>query len=144
MNGQVLENPMPSPFRASGIVLVLLLAASLSFFVPPLFMLASVVAAVSLWIVVRYPIASLGLVLAFMPIDFMAIAVGKFFGLPHMTLVSVCTKEIPLLLIVVILWRRNGFKPTTPDWWLLACLVLAFVRTLFDGTLFGLWTDLNF
>jgi len=96
------------------------------------------------WFATRRPITVLGLVLAFMPIDFMLIAVGKFFGLPHMTLVSVCTKEIPLLLIAAVLWRRNGFKPTASDWWLLACLAFALVRTLFDGTLFALWTDFNF
>jgi hypothetical protein len=147
MNGQVLENPLVSPFRAfraSGVVFLLLLAASVSFFVSPLLVIAALGAAAALWIVVRYPMNSLGLVLAFMPIDFMAIALGKFFGLPYMTLVSVCTKEIPLVLIAAILWWRNGFKPTAPDWWLLACLALAFVRTLFAGTMFSLWTDLNF
>lgn len=148
MNGHVLENPLVSTsgaFRVSGVVFILLLAAWLLFFGSPLLVLVLLVPVVALLrVVVRYPTAALGLVLAFMPIDFMVIALGKFFGLPHMTLVSVCTKEVPLLLIAAVLWRRNGFKPTAPDWWLLACLALATVRTLFDGTLFALWTDFNF
>jgi hypothetical protein len=88
--------------------------------------------------------STLGAVLAFMPFDFMAIALGKFFGLPHMTLVSVCSKEGPLLLLAFILWRRNGFKPVAPDWLLLACFTFAVIRTVLDGTPAGLWTDFNF
>jgi len=144
MNGQVLENPMMSPFRASCVVFVLILAAALSIFVSPVLALAPLVAGVLLWAIFRHPTAALGAVLAFMPFDFMAIALGKFFGLPHMTLVSVCSKEVPLLLLMALLWRRNGFKPTAPDWWLLGCLLLACVRTLLDGSLVALWTDFSF
>lgn len=144
MNGQALENPMVSPFRASCVVFVLILAASLSIFASPLLVLVPFVAAVLLWAIFRHPTAALGAVLAFLPLDFMAIALGKFFGLPHMTLVSVCSKEIPLLLLAALLWRRNGFKPTTPDWWLLGCFSLACLRTLLDGTLVAWWTDFNF
>jgi len=138
------ENPFASAFRTSSAVLVLILAALLSFFVPPLLVLVPLAAAALLCLAFYHPISALGAVLAFMPFDFMAIALGKFFGLPHMTLVSVCSKEIPLLLIAALLWRRNGFKPAAPDWFLLACLSFAGVRTLFDGTLVGLVTDLNF
>lgn len=144
MDSQALQHPMVSPLRTSCLVFVLILTALSSIFATPLLVLVPVGAAVLLWASVRHPIAALGVVLAFMPIDFMAIALGKFFGLPHMTLVSVCTKEIPLVLLAILLLRRNGFTPTAPDWWLFACLFLAFIRTLFDGTLFALWTDFNF
>src|SRR5713226_7268320 len=135
MNGHSLVNPFASAFRNSCVVLVLILAACLSIFVPPLLMLVPFVAAVLLWAIIRHPVTALGAVLAFMPLDFMAIALGKFAALPHMTLVSVCSKEIPLLLLAALLWRRNGFKPAAPDWFLLACFSLASVRTVFDGTL---------
>lgn len=144
MKTELLKNPFAGAFRTSSGAFLLILAASLSVFVSPLLVLATLVAAVLLWAIVRHPVAALGAVVAFMPIDFMAIALGKFFGLPHMTLASACTKEIPLLVLTALLWRRNGFKPTAPDWWVLACLSLATVRTIFDGTVVALWTDLNF
>ena len=138
------ENPYTSSFRASGVAFVLILAASLSLIVSPLLVLATLGAAVFLWTIVRRPTTVLGVVLAFMPLDFMAIALGKFFNLPHMTLVSLCTKEIPLFLLAVVLLRRNGFRPTSPDWWLLGSFFIACVRTLFGGTWVALWTDFNF
>ena len=146
MNGQSLENPFASAFWASSAVLALLLAASLFIFVPRALMLLlfPLAGAALIWVVFRWPMSALGAVLAFMPIDFMVIALGKFFGLPHMTVVSVCDKEVPLLLLAVILWQRNGFKPAAPDWFLLASLAIAAVHTVFDGTLVGLWTDFNF
>ncbi len=85
-----------------------------------------------------------GAVLAFIPVDFMAIALGKFFGLPHMTLVSACDKEIVLLLLTYLLWRRNRFKCTVPDWFLLVCFALAAIRTAFSGTLVGLASGFDF
>ncbi|HEY4816233.1 MAG TPA: O-antigen ligase family protein [Candidatus Acidoferrum sp.] len=102
------------------------------------------VGAAALWLVLKFPVTVLGLVLAFMPFDFMTIALGKFFGLPHMTLVSVFDKEGLLLLVGILLWRRNGFKISTPDWFLLAFFVLALVRTFFSGTLLNLAADLGF
>jgi hypothetical protein len=97
-----------------------------------------------LWAIFRYPVTVLGALLAFMPLDYMAIELGKFAGFPDMTLVSAGTKEIPLLLLTVVLWRRNGFRFATPDWLLLTCFALAAVRTIFDGTLTGLAIDFNF
>jgi hypothetical protein len=138
------ENPYSSSLRVSGLAFVLILAASLSLIVSPLLVLATLAAAVFLWAIVRRPTTVLGVVLAFMPLDFMAIALGKFFNLPHMTLVSLCTKEIPLFLLAAVLLRRNGFHPTAPDCWLFGCFSIACVRTLFGGTWFALWTDFNF
>jgi hypothetical protein len=139
-----LENSLGTAFRNSSVVFILLLAASLCLLVSPLLVLVTIVAGVLLWMICRHPTTALGAVLAFMPIDFMMVAVGKFFGFPHMTLVSVCSKEIPLLLIAAFLWRRNGLKSTAPDWLLLGCFSLATLRTIFDGSLLALWTDFNF
>lgn len=145
MNNQSLENPFASAFRTSGALLALLLAASLFVFMPAAMLLLIPLAVAALvWLVFRWPVSALGAVLAFMPIDFMVIALGKFFGLPYMTVVSVCDKEIPLLLLAAILWQRNGFKPTAPDWFLLASLAIAALHTVFAGTVVGLWTDFNF
>jgi hypothetical protein len=145
MNDQLLENPFASAFRTSSVILALVVAASLFIFMPSLMLILFPLAGAALvWVVFRWPVSTLGAVLAFIPIDFMAIALGKFFGLPYMTLVSACDKEVPLLLIAFILWRRNGFTFATPDWFLLACLALASVHTALDGTWVGLWTDFNF
>ena len=75
--------------------------------------------------VFHYPVTTLGAILAFIPVDYMAIELGKFFGLPHMTVVSVFDKEVPLLLIALILWRRNGVKPLAPDWFVFGCFHVA-------------------
>jgi hypothetical protein len=61
-----------------------------------------------------------------------------------MTLISACDKEVILLLLAYLLWRQNGFKAATPDWFLLAFVVLATIRTAFDGTLVGFVTDCAF
>jgi hypothetical protein len=144
VNGQSLENPFTQSFRISGAILILMVAVSLCFVVPPLMVIAPFAGATLLWVVFHYPVTTLGAILAFIPVDYMAIELGKFFGLPHMTVVSVFDKEVPLLLIALVLWRRNGFKPLAPDWFLLGCFAIAAVHTVFDGTLFALWTDFNF
>jgi hypothetical protein len=144
MNGQSLENPFNRSFIISGAIFVFIFAASLSFVVSPLMVLVPFAVAALLWVVFQYPITTLGAVLAFIPVDYLAIELGKFFGLPYMTVVSVCDKEVPLLLLVFILGWRNGFKPLAPDWFLLACFTIAVVHTVFDGTLVGLWIDFNF
>lgn len=126
-------------------MLALLLAVSLFIFVPKLTLLLIPLAGAALiWLVFRWPVSALGAVLAFMPIDFMVIAMGKFLGLPYMTVVSVCDKEVPLLLLAIILWRRNGVILGAPDWFLLASLAIAALHTVFGGTVVGLWTDFNF
>src|ERR1700690_1599004 len=144
MSDHALDSAFVLPLRVGVVCFVFLLAVFLCIFVSPLAVFAPLAAVVLLWVPFRNPVTTLGAVLAFMPIDFMAIALGKFFGLPHMTLVSVCDKELILILLGFILWRKNGFKPTTPDWLLLACFALASIRTVFGGTVVGLWTDFNF
>jgi hypothetical protein len=124
--------------------LILTLTALLCIFVSPVAVLATLAGAAFVWMPVRHPVSTLGLVLAFVSIDFMAIAFGKFFGLPQMTLVSILDKEVALLLLAIILWQRNGFKPVAPDWFLLACFFLALLRTVLGGTLGGFALDLDF
>jgi O-antigen ligase/polysaccharide polymerase Wzy-like membrane protein len=144
MRVRQLENSFGTAFRNSSVVFILLLAASLCLFVSPPLVLAPIVTGVLLWIISRHPTSVLGVALAFMPLDFMAIAVGKFYGLPHMTLVSVCDKELILILLAFLLWRRNGFTPSAPDWFLLACLSLTILQTAFAGTLTSLALDIAF
>jgi len=144
MGVQQVQKSLGAAFRNSSVVFFVLLAATLCIFVSPLLVLAPVVAAALLWAVFRYPTTALGAILAFIPLDFMAIALGKLFGLPHMTVVSVCTKEVPLLLLGALLWRRNGFEAIAPDWLLLLSFIVACVRTAFSGSLVALWTDFNF
>jgi len=144
MNGQLLKDQFVPALQTSIAVCILTIAALLSIFVSPLLVLVPLVGAAALWFVLSYPVNALGVVLAFMPFEFMAIALGKFFGLPHMTLVSAFDKEIVLLVIAFLLWRQNGFKPTVPDWILLGCFMVAVVRTAFGGTLAGLVLDFAF
>ena len=146
MSSQTLANPFYSSFRAAAVVCVCTLAAFLGCFSPKILILfvAMVFTAFVLWMVFTHPVSVVGIVLAFMPFDFMVIALGKFFGLPHMTLVSAGDKEIILLLLAFVLWRQNGFKFATPDLFLIACLMLAVIRTAFDGILVGLVTDFAF
>jgi hypothetical protein len=144
MNAQLLENPSAQAFQIAAAVCILALAGLLSIFVSPLMVFVPFVGGALLWLVLKFPMTLLGLVVAFMPVDFMAIALGKFFGLPHMTLVSVFDKEALLLLLAFLLWRRNGFKMAAPDWFLLAFFALALIRTFFGGTLLNLAADLGF
>src|SRR5712671_6151213 len=142
LNGTL--SPALSGLQISIAVCILALAGLLSVFLSPLMVFVPFVGAAALWLVLSFPMTLLGLILAFMPFDFMAIALGKFFGLPHMTLVSVFDKEIPLLLLAFLLWRRNGFKMSTPDWFISACFLLALMRTLIGGSLTNLSAELGF
>jgi len=144
VNGQPLENPLGSAIRTSSLVFVLILAATSALFVPPLAVVAAFLGVALLWLMFRYPTSVLGTLLAFMPIDYMAIECGKFFGIHGMSVVSACTKEVSLVLLLLILWRRNGFRPAAPDWFLLALFTLAIVRTVFDGEFLTLGIDFLF
>src|ERR1700738_82578 len=119
VSAQSIERHSDSGFRISIIVSVLALGALLTVFVPVFLVVCVFLGGASIWMVFTRPVSVLGAVLAFMPLDFMAIALGKFFGFPHMTLVSVIDKEVLLLLLAFLLWRRNGYKPAAPDWFLL-------------------------
>lgn len=144
MNGQSIQNPFASAFQASSAALALMLVASLCFFFPPVIVLVPLAGATFLWVIFRHPMGILGVVLAFMPIDYLAIELGKFFRVPGMMLISACTKEIPLCLLTFVLWRRNRFKPLMPDWFLLAFCAIAALYTVFQGSWAALAIDLNF
>lgn len=144
MNGHSLENPFASAFRTSCLLLALIFLAFLSIFVPPLILLGGLAGVMWLWVIARFPITVTGTLLAFMPVDYMAIEFGKVFGIPSMTVVSACTKEVSLLLLICALWWRNGFKPTVPDWFLFGFFAIAAIRTALGGTLVGLATDTQF
>jgi hypothetical protein len=139
-----LGNPFWPAFRTSSGVLLLILAAISAFFVSPLIAPAVLLAVALLGVIFRHPIGVLGALLAFMPVDYMIIELGKFFGLPYMTLVSASTKEIPLLLLLFVLWRRNGFRPVAADWFMLALVTIASIRSVFDGMLVSWIGDFQF
>jgi hypothetical protein len=144
MNGQVVHNPFTPAFRASTAVFGFFVVASFCLVIPAFNILAALMGVAFLWVVIRHPIFVLGALLAFMPFDYLAIELGKFLGLPHMTLVSACTKEVPLLLLILVLWWRNGFKSVAADWFLLACLLIATMRTVFDGSWAAFAIDFSF
>jgi hypothetical protein len=144
MSHQLLENPFVWAFRTSVVVSTVILAAALALLTSSLILPGLLISVGGLWVVFNYPVNALGIALAYIPFDFMVIALGKFLGFTHMTVISVLDKEVLLLLLAVILWRRNGFKPVAPDWFLLACFLLALARTLLGGTLSGLALDLEF
>ena len=137
------ENSFASAFGISSLVFVLVLAVflhvlgvSLAIFVPLLG------AAVLLWIVVQHPIGALGGFLAFMSVFPMAVILGEYFGPPTIAWASACSRVV-LVVLICILWRRNGLNLTTPDWFALACVALALVRLVFGGTLISLLGDFN-
>jgi hypothetical protein len=141
MNGASLENPFARSFFVSVFILCAIAAAALCIVISPSVIFVPIAAALLIWAIFRYPVRALGIALAWMPVDFMVISLGKFYGLPHMTLISVLDKEVLFLLLTLILWRKNGFTPAAPDWILFACVTLATIRTIFSGSIVGLWTD---
>jgi hypothetical protein len=144
MTTLAVQDRVTSGFQISVVVCIVAIIGLLSVFVSPLWILAPLLGIALLWLVFNYSISALGIVLAFMPFDFLAIGLGKYLGLPHMTFVSVCDKEGVLILLALLLWRKNGFKLASPDWFLLACFILAVIRTAFGGTLLGLLADFAF
>jgi hypothetical protein len=107
-------------------------------------MLGVVALAGGFYTVWRWPTAGVGIVLAIMPLHFLAVELGQFYGVPQITALSGATKEIPLLLLTFVLWRRNGIKFGAPDYFILACFTLAALRTAFGGTVAGLRDDFAF
>jgi len=138
------ENPFAAAFGISGAVFILLSAGLLHVLRVPLTGFALLVAtAPLLWLAFRHPTAALGAVLAFMPIYPMAFLLAKFFGPSRIASLEGCDRAV-LLLLVCVLWWRNGIKLKAPDWFLLACFGLAFVRLLLGGKLLPFLSDFNF
>jgi hypothetical protein len=143
-NVQSIHKSIDSDFRISIFVSSLALGAFLCVFVPVALVVCVFLGGVSIWVVFTRPISVLGIVLAIMPFHFLPVMIGQFYGVPHMTIISACSKEVPLLLLLYVLGRRNGFNPTMPDWFLMACVSLACLRTAFGGDPAGLWLDFEF
>lgn len=96
-----------------------------------------------LWAAFCYPIPALGTVLALMSIFPLAFLLAKFFGPSYIGSLEGFDRAV-MLLLVFILWLRNGIKLKTPDWLLLACFGLAVVRFVFGGSLINLLADFSF
>jgi len=96
-----------------------------------------------LWLAFRYPVGSLGGVLAFMPIFPVAFLLAKLIGPPYVGRLEGCDRVV-LLVLVIILWLRNGIRLSPPDWFLIACFGLAVLRFTFGGILINFLADFSF
>jgi hypothetical protein len=83
--------------------------------------------------IIRHPLATVGLFLAYIPVDFLFVALLRFLGVPHVTVLSVCL-DGALLLAALALWLKNGIRPIPADWFLFTFFALAFVYLCFGGT----------
>jgi hypothetical protein len=138
------ENPFATGFGISVIVFVLLAAVFLHVLGVPLagFALLLLAGAV-LWTAFRYPMTTLGAVLALMSIYPIVFLLAKFFGPPYIASFE-GSDRVVLLLLAWILWWRNGIKLKAPDWLLLVCFGLAVVRLAIGGSLINLLADFSF
>jgi len=136
-------SPFASALGLSGLASILLFTACLRVFgvslVPAALGMGAAVLALTMF---RYPIGSLGVVLAWMPIHPLAFLVASFFGPSYIGRFEGCDRAV-VLLVAFILWKKNGIRLVAPDWLLLACFGLAFLRLVFGGTLLPLLSDFN-
>ena len=138
------ENRSAIPVAICGAALMIVLAALLHALGVSLIVFALLLGSAALvWMMVRHPVASLGIVLAAMPVYPLAFLLGKFFG-PSFVASLAGADRVALLLLVFILWWRNGIRLTAPDWFLLVCFALAVVRLAFGGMVIALLSDFNF
>src|SRR5260370_2934404 len=140
------QNPYRSALVIGCVASLLLFAALLRLFgVSPAAPALVLVLAALLWAAFRHPIFYLGVLLAFIPMDPLALLLARFFGASF--LMSDMVKAFDRMLFLpplFILWWRNGIKLRAPDWFLLACLGLAVVRFIFGGELVPLIYDFDF
>jgi hypothetical protein len=137
-------NPFAAPFGLAAIAFVLLGLGLLHALQVPLTAVALLFAAAALlWTAFRYPLVCLGIVLALMPIYPVAFLLAKFFGPTYIAMFEGCDRVV-LLLLSFILWRRNGAKLLTADWFLLVGFGLALGRLVFGGSLVILLADFSF
>jgi hypothetical protein len=78
-----------------------------------------------------------------MPIFPVAFLLAQFFGPSYIGSLEGSDRMV-MLVLVFILWRRNGIKLKTPDWFLLACFCLAVLRLALGGILINFLADFNF
>ena len=140
------QNPYRSALVIVCVASILLFGGLLRVFGLSLVIPAFAVGAAGLlWLAFRHPIFYLGVILALIPMDPLALIIARFFG-PSF-LMSDMVKAFDRILFlpaIFVLWRRNGIKLRTPDWFLLACLGLAVVRFVFGGELVPLIYDFDF
>src|SRR5258708_7676248 len=137
------EKPFGTAFGVSVIVFVLFGAALLHVFGVPLAGFALLLSGGAvLWMAFRYPTTALGTVLALMSIYPIAFMLAKFVGPPYIASFE-GSDRVVLLLLVFILWRREGVRLVAPDWFLLVCFGLAVVRLAFGGAPINLLADFS-
>ena len=90
--------------------------------------------------ILRHPIFVVGLFLAIIPAQYMAVEVPRFFGVQHMTLISGAV-DSTLLLATLALWWKNGFRPTAADWFLFGFIGLGAIYVLFGATVADIKDD---
>jgi len=138
-----LKNPLASALGISCGLLILFLAALLH--VLGISLAISVViltGATLLWIMLWRPMVCLGAFLAVMPVFPLAVMLGEYFG-PHYISWASAFSRVVLVLLICVLWRRNGLTLQTPDWFALSCFGLAMARLAFGGMLISLLADFN-
>jgi hypothetical protein len=133
-----------APVAIFGLVSLFLFAALLRVFGVSLALPALALgAAILLWAAIQFPLANLGGVLAFLPFFPLAFLLAKFFGPPYIGSLEGCDR-VAMLVLVFILWQRNGIRSAAPDWFLFACFGLAALHLGFSGKLLPLLSDFNF
>jgi hypothetical protein len=143
MNEQIAENPFAAPFMISLAILIFIAGILLSLVLPLWIVIAPVAIAALVWVLSRHPTSTLGLFLAWMPFEFLAVMSGRFLGVPLIDVVSK-SKEPLLLLLILILWKRNGFRLAAPDWFLLGLFAIAAIRKVFGGSYLAFQDDFAF
>lgn len=137
------SNPFLLPFRIGFLALLVTAGTALCFVVPPTIVLVPVLAVVFLSLVWQHPTTAMGILFAWLPFEYLVIFIGRFLHVPLVEAVS-NSKEPLLLLLILILWRRNGIHFTTPDWFLLSLFAMAGVHLLFGGSPKGFQDDFAF
>lgn len=137
------RNSFAWAFGMSSLVVILLLAFLLHVVGVSLAIFALVLGAGAvMWMVLRHPATCLGLFLALMSIFPLGVIVGEYFKVPFIAMASPLSR-IGLVLLTVVLWRRNGIALVAADWFALAYFGLALARLAFGGTLVSLLADFN-
>jgi hypothetical protein len=143
MNEHSLENPFVRPFHLGLGISVIIAAVLLSVVLRPWIVIVPTAGAALLWMLFRYPTSAMGLFLAWMPFEFLAVMSGRFFGVPMIEVVSK-TKQPLLLLLILILWQRNGLRFAMPDLFLLGLFIIASIHKIFGGEFAAFQDDFAF
>jgi hypothetical protein len=149
MNEKSLTAPYEQGFRVSVVASLVTLAGLLNVFVSPLLVapawivIAPFIGLALIWLLLKQPTTVLGLFLAWMPFEFLVVMSGRFFGVPLIDAISK-SKEPLLLLLVLVLWKRNGLRLAMPDWFLLGLFAIGGIHKLFGGVYYAFQDDFAF